>query len=232
MRRDLTNLVGNAARDYRQRRYRGLDQKCVNWREQQVVAKLLTQCRLTGGTLLDVPCGYGRFTPLFAHLGISAIGADKSIDMLELATETHFPHGRERWLQANILALPFAEDTFDCALCIRLLHHPFSDAERQRILRELARVARRFVVISFYRLTTLHALARRSLNPRWPNERRRLGMMTIPQLQVLAQSSGLQIQQVRSVLLFCHAQTFVVLAKNSGAPDQERPSAYANAPSD
>ena len=178
----------------------------MNWREQRIVARLLTQCRLGSGLLLDVPCGYGRFTPLFAHLGIAAIGADMSRDMLHLAVESHAPHGRGRWLCASILDLPFADGTFDGALCIRLLHHRYSDAERQCILRELARVSRRFVLISFYRRTSLHALTRR-----WPGSRRRLGMMTVPQLQALAQASGLQIQRAYSLLRFCHAQTFVAL---------------------
>jgi ubiquinone/menaquinone biosynthesis C-methylase UbiE len=209
MGKDVIGLPGNGARDYQQRRYRGLDQAWVNWREQRIMARLLTQCRLAGGTLLDVPCGYGRFSPLFARLGITAIGADMSRDMLRLAAETQAPQGRGHWLRANIFALPFAEGTFDGALCIRLLHHRYSDAERQRILHELARVSRRFVLISFYRLTSLHALTRR-----WPGTRRRLGMMTLPQLQELAQASGLQIQHMHSLLRYCHAQTFVLLIKD------------------
>src|ERR671924_2360731 len=89
MGKDITSLSGNGARDYQQRRYRGLDQAWVNWREQRIMARLLTQCQLAGGTLLDVPCGYGRFAPLFARLGITAVGADMSRDMLHLAVETH-----------------------------------------------------------------------------------------------------------------------------------------------
>ena len=88
-------------------------------------------------------------------------------------------------------------------------HLKISDAERQRILCELARVSRRFVIISFYRSTLLHTLARH-----WRGSRGRLAMMTLPHLQELAQASGLQIQRVHSLLRFCHAQTFVVLTKD------------------
>lgn len=200
----------HGARDYQRRRYQSLDQAWVNWREHRMLAKLLTQCRSTSGVLLDVPCGYGRFTPLFARLGIAAIGADVSRDMVSLAAETNAPQGSGRWVCASISALPFADGTFEGALCIRLLHHRYSDAERQGILRELARVSRRFVLISVYRRPSLHALTRR-----WPGTRRRLGMLTLPQLQGLAQASGLQIQRVCSLLRFCHAQTFVVLTKSS-----------------
>jgi hypothetical protein len=102
-------------------------------------------------------------------------------------------------------------------LCIRLLHHRYSDAERQRILCELARVSRRFVIVSFYRSTLLHTVARH-----WRGSRGRLTTMTFPHLLELVQASGLQIQRVHSLLRFCHAQTFVVLTKTYSAGSRPR----------
>jgi SAM-dependent methyltransferase len=96
------------------------------------------------------PGGYGRFAPLYARLGITVIGADLSPQMVHLAAAPHAQPSRGYWLCASILALPFAEDTFDGVRCLRLLHHRSSDAERQRMLGALARVSRRFVLISFY----------------------------------------------------------------------------------
>ena len=208
MHKDLTSGIGNGPQDYQRQRYRSLDQAWVNWREQRLLAQMLTQCQLTHSTVLDVPCGYSRFAPLYARLEITAIGADVSYDMAHLAAANHARHGRERWLCADVLALPFTDSVFDSVLCIRLLHHRYSDAERQRILCELARVSRRFVIISFYRSTLLHTLARH-----WRGSRGRLAMMTLPHLRELAQASGLQIRRVHSLLRFCHAQTFVVLTK-------------------
>jgi ubiquinone/menaquinone biosynthesis C-methylase UbiE len=205
---DNTHCVGNDPQDYQQQRYRSLDQVWVNWREQRLLAQLLTQCQLAKGTVLDVPCGYSRLAPLYARLGITALGADVSYDMAHLAAANHARHGWQRWLCADVLALPFIDSVFDGVLCIRLLHHRYSDAERQRILGELARVSRRFVIISFYRSTLLHAVARH-----WRGARGRLAMMTLPHLRELAQASGLQIQGVHSLLRYCHAQTFVVLTK-------------------
>jgi ubiquinone/menaquinone biosynthesis C-methylase UbiE len=207
---DNTHCVGNDPQDYQQQRYRSLDQAWVNWREQRLLAQLLTQCQLAKGTVLDVPCGYSRLAPLYARLGITALGADVSYDMAHLAAASHARHGWQRWLCADVLALPFIDSVFDGVLCIRLLHHRYNDAERQRILGELARVSRRFVIISFYRSTLLHAVARH-----WRGARGRLAMMTLPHLRELAQASGLQIQGVHSLLRYCHAQTFVVLTKTS-----------------
>ena len=185
MSKDITSGIGNGPQDYQQQRYRSLDQAWVNWREQRLLAQMLTQCQLTKGTVLDVPCGYSRFAPVYAHLGITAIGADVSYDMVHLAAANHTQHGRQRWLCASALALPFIDSIFDSVLCIRLLHHRYSDDERQRILCELARVSRRFVIISFYRPTLLHSVARH-----WRGARGRLAMMTLPHLRELAQASG------------------------------------------
>lgn len=197
--------------DYQRQRYRSLDQALVNWREQRLVAALLTSCQLQHGSLLDVPCGFGRFTPLFARLGIQATGADVSGDMVRLARSQQVPEGRGRWLHTNILALPFADNSFDCVFCVRLLHHRFSAEERLRLVGELARVSRRFVLVSFYRTAVLHTLARS-----WRGPRGRLAMMTTAQWHTLAQQSQLRILQQRALCRGCHAQTFAVLTKESG----------------
>jgi ubiquinone/menaquinone biosynthesis C-methylase UbiE len=175
------------------------------------------QCQLTNSSVLDVPCGYSRFASLYARLGITAIGADVDYAMAHLAATNHIRHGREGWLCADVLALPFTDSVFDSVLCIRLLHHRYSDAERQRILCELARVSRRFVIISFYRSTLLHTMARH-----WRGSRGRLTTMTFPHLRELLQASGLQIQRVHSLLRFCHAQTFVVLTKTHSTESRAR----------
>jgi ubiquinone/menaquinone biosynthesis C-methylase UbiE len=204
------HTTGSGAKDYQQRRYRSVDQALVNWREQRIIEALLTSCQLRGGSLLDVPCGYGRFTPLFARLGIMAMGADVRRAMVCLARENQPGPEMSHWLQANIFALPFADNAFDCVLSIRLLHHYYSDAERIRIVRELARVSRRFVVLSVYHATPLHTLVRS-----WRRMRSRLSMLTTAEFQELIQASGLHLWRQRALCRWCHAQTFVVLRKSA-----------------
>jgi SAM-dependent methyltransferase len=196
-------------RDYQQQRYRSLDQAVVNWREQRLVESLLTTCHLTQGSLLDIPCGFGRFTALFARLGITATGADFSGDMVRLANTQEVPEGRGRWLHTDIFHLPFADNTFDCTFCVRLLHHRFSPAERLHLLRELARVSRRYILVSVYLSSPLHTLARH-----WRGTRGRLAMLTTAQWHDLARQSGLRILQQRALCRLCHAQTFAVLTKD------------------
>ena len=203
-------MTGEGARHYQQQRYRSVDQALVNWREQRIVEALLHTCQLRGGSLLDVPCGYGRFTALFARLGMTVTGADVSRDMVHLARENQGSSGRGGWLSADIGQLPFADGTFDCAFSVRLLHHRYSHDDRVRILRELARVSRRFVLISFYLSTPLHTLARY-----WRGTRGRLSMMSTAQWQDLVQQSQLHLLEQRALCRFGHAQTFAVLVKDT-----------------
>src|SRR5262245_4034202 len=107
MGKTVASRTGDGPQGYQQQRYRSLDQAWVNWREQRLLARLLTQCQLANGTVLDVPCGYSRFAPLYARLGMTAFGADVSYDMARLAAATHKQHSAERWLCADVLALPF-----------------------------------------------------------------------------------------------------------------------------
>jgi hypothetical protein len=51
---------------YRLNRYRHVDQAWVNRREQRLIAQLLEAWHMSGGTLLDIPCGYGRLAPVYS----------------------------------------------------------------------------------------------------------------------------------------------------------------------
>ena len=187
---------------------RRLDQVWVNWREQRLVKGLLRECRLERGSLLDVPCGYGRFAPLFACLGIQAFGIDLDLEMVRLAVGSQLGDDKVRGACASAFQLPFADDSFDGVICIRLLHLQFSDVERLVILRELARVSRRYVIISVYHFTPLHGVAR--LFNSTPG---RVKQMTRGQLSDLVRDSGLERQSVRYLMPYFHMQAVVVLRK-------------------
>ena len=207
MQQGTVRAAKNGARAYQQQRYRSLDQRWVNWREQRILTQLLTESRLAGGSILDIPCGYGRLTALCARLGITTIGADLRLDMVRLAGENV---SGSQWVRASIFNLPFANDAVDGVLCIRLLHHRYSFTERQQMLRELARVARRTIILSFYWFTPVHAVARH-----WRGTRGRLAMMSMPEFRELVRTCGLHVQHRRSLLPLWHAQTFVVLSKDA-----------------
>lgn len=99
-----------------------------------------------GETLLDVGCGTGWFTRRFAsldgdNLAWNVTGLD--VDPARLAFAR--VHGRgERYLEGDATALPFADACFDVVVSVTALCFV---PDWQRALAEMARVARRAVVL-------------------------------------------------------------------------------------
>jgi len=92
--------------------------------------------------VLDVGCGGGRHTIYLARLGLRVTAGDQSALALE---ETR------RWLQReqlrasltqlDMVALPFAPETFDAVLSVNVLHHA-QPGEARRAVEEVWRVLR------------------------------------------------------------------------------------------
>ena len=89
------------------------------------------------GRALDAGCGHGFQTALLAQLGYATHGIDLSAALLALASR-HVP--RARLARGDLMALPYADDTFDavssCGSTLSFVEDP------DRALREIARVLR------------------------------------------------------------------------------------------
>ncbi len=120
-------------------------------RDLRLVSRLLARHRATPERVLDVPAGTGRLRANFAD-SRRYVAVDRSPSMLAQCEGNR--------LQADILALPFPDDCFDLVLCCRLLHH-LDPSERRACLRELARVSRGWVIVSFWDSASYHAWRRR-----------------------------------------------------------------------
>ena len=88
-------------------------------------------------SLLDVGCGNGVFTYYFEQVCGFVSGLDNSRNML---AENPCP----RVLQAEATDLPFRDSSFDVVFEANVLHHV---QERPKVVREMARVSRRWVVL-------------------------------------------------------------------------------------
>ncbi|MBI2993609.1 MAG: class I SAM-dependent methyltransferase [Gammaproteobacteria bacterium] len=92
-----------------------------------------------GGSLLDVGCGTGYFTRLFARdVGGSVIGLDPNEEWLSYA-RAHETQG-ERYLSGRAETLPFPDRSFDYTISITSLCFM---SQQEQALRELVRVTRR-----------------------------------------------------------------------------------------
>ena len=195
---------------YKQNRYRSIDQSWVNQHEKHLVEHLLSLYNLSGATVLDAPCGYGRFFPLYKHFGMPTTGVDLNLDMTQLARQMSPWLNRQQILHGDVLNLPFASETFDIVICIRLLHHTFHESERRQLFMELARVSHRYVLISYYHFDWLHAW---SCLWRWRRKGRVPAILNEDTFNELTRVNNLEILSTHSLLRYGHMQTFSMLEK-------------------
>jgi SAM-dependent methyltransferase len=112
-------------------------------------------------TVLDMPSGGGRLSPVIGEFVQSIIEMDISIGQLLYVRENSRISVPQVCIRASGFQIPLKDGSVDGALCIRLSHHLFSLDEKERLLSELLRVARRFVIFSFVDSNSLKYTLRR-----------------------------------------------------------------------
>lgn len=107
-----------------------------------------------GESVLDLPCGAGRLLPLLRdELGHRVVQADGSLAMLQQARTRATPPVPAAL--GNALAMPFADRAVDGVVMFRFLHHLPREVALAA-LAEACRVAKRFVVVSFFHPCSVH----------------------------------------------------------------------------
>lgn len=128
-------------------RYRSGRHARINELEQNSLRKLLSGL----GNLdvaLDLPSGTGRLAGVLGEYADRVILADTSPVMLEFA-RANLGDAAE-YLRTNAEAIGLPAESVDLVFCHRLLNHVPDPGVRARIMTELARVSRRYVVVSCY----------------------------------------------------------------------------------
>jgi SAM-dependent methyltransferase len=160
--------AGHAQR-YFNKHQRGFWRRLNTWREAGMARRAL---QLAGDPLsvLDLPCGTGRFWDLLAENPRRKIfAADLNPSMFETglkfrpATLTR----RVEAFQASAFLVPKADNFVECVFSIRLLHHIAHRQDRLAILREFKRVSSSAIIISLWVDGNYRAIRqqRRSLRP-------------------------------------------------------------------
>jgi ubiquinone/menaquinone biosynthesis C-methylase UbiE len=117
--------------------------------------------RIPMGTVLDVPCGNGRFSVHLAKNGYRITAADYSEDMLELAHKAACADGLVfPVIKNDVENLDFTDQAFETVLCFRLFHHFPEAATRQRVVSEICRVAEKYVALSYFSPYSISSLKR------------------------------------------------------------------------
>ncbi len=153
-----------------------------NRRDLSAIARAIDAAQARGGPIraaLDVPCGTGRLAPLLLERSIAASGADVSLEMLAVARRKlpdDFP-----LFQCSADAIPLASGSVDAVFAIRFLFHLDREG-RGRVLAEMRRVARRWVILD----------ARHRYNVRWAAWRLRQALGLLPKVQDRFSRDGLE----------------------------------------
>jgi 2-polyprenyl-3-methyl-5-hydroxy-6-metoxy-1,4-benzoquinol methylase len=112
-----------------------------------------------GGSMLDVPCGFGRVTVRALRQGFQVCAADLSEEMLALTRQNLSSAGLSAEVRTeDVEHLSFGDRRFHAVVCFRLFHHFPSREIRARAVAECCRVANDFVVLSYlspYSFTSL-----------------------------------------------------------------------------
>jgi len=130
------------ASSYDAERFRGARGAFVDWLERRLLDQAMDGLA-SGSRVLDLPVGTGRMSRYLESKGHEVVGSDISLAMMQVAGE--LSGGRAALVRGDGETLPFADNSFDVAVCFRLLVHLPEEA-RLSVLREMARVARTRVI--------------------------------------------------------------------------------------
>jgi SAM-dependent methyltransferase len=134
-------------------------------RERSLITRLLGSSGKVG-TLLELPCGGGRLSPSFAPWTDLLIQADTGWGQLFHAKQRPPLPTPSLLMSASGFHIPFRDASLDGVACVRLNHHLPTVDERHRLLRELLRVAKRYVLMTFFDQRSVKArLRQRSKKP-------------------------------------------------------------------
>jgi ubiquinone/menaquinone biosynthesis C-methylase UbiE len=175
-----------SARGYEQRRFAGKRRGRRLDRLEKDFAAHLFQRIGPGACVLDIPCGNGRFFPIFSNAKQLTM-ADYSPHMLQACQERFGKPEQVTYIQADISSIPLSDRCVDLCFCMRLFHHMKNDEVRSSALRELTRVSKKYVALSFYNKNRFRYYKKviRGKKPRG-------NYITLTHLKNLAQQAGLR----------------------------------------
>lgn len=140
------------ARRYFEKHQHGFWRRLNTWREAGMARQALA---LAGRprSVLDLPCGTGRFWPLLAEDRRRKIfAADLNPAMFETGLKFR-PESVTRRIeafQASAFSIPKPSNFVECVFCIRLLHHMEQPDDRLSILQEFKRVTSSTIIVSLW----------------------------------------------------------------------------------
>lgn len=165
--------------------------------------------------LLDLPCGGGRVSPPLAPHTDLLIEADIALGQVRYGRANGRVTVPQVWMTASGFHIPLRDGGVDGTVCIRLNHHLPTAAERERLVRELLRVSRRFVIMTFFDFHSLKNTLRRMRRPF--DKKPPKCTMTVAELRRLAGSCGAELAACPALFAIGSGHRYALLVKKTPA---------------
>jgi ubiquinone/menaquinone biosynthesis C-methylase UbiE len=202
------------ARSYDRKRFSGVVGTTFDALEKRAIGRLVAVvCReVPLPRVLDVPCGTGRITEYLLNRGLEVSGGDVSEAMLSIARPRCARFGTmASFSRLDLDCVVGPDEGFDLVTCIRLFHH-LETEDRGRILRQLARVSRHYVLANFSLASPYYRMRRRV--------KRMLGQgvssasSTRDDIEREARSAGLRVAKQRLICPWASENVVVLFEKD------------------
>lgn len=140
--------AGDSYHGERAKQYDSVRTQQASWHaEQEGVAEALRGLKNIG-EVLDIPVGTGRFFRFYKDMGMQVTGLDVSKEMLSEARHLATSIGLNPTLvSGDAKKTNFLDASFDLVVCFRFLHSIIALGEAREVIRELARVSRKYALI-------------------------------------------------------------------------------------
>lgn len=155
--------------------------------------------------VLDAPCGAGRLTLWAARQGWEVSGLDlgkAAVDHTRAVLDEAGKPARVR--EGDVFNLPWESRHFDAVICFRLLHHFAERAERRELVREMARVSRGYVLVSYLAPWSYTGLKRR-LRAAVGGHRHRQNHTPLSELVADMEAEGFRLDRDMAQRRFLHS---------------------------
>jgi SAM-dependent methyltransferase len=143
---------------------RTLRRRINNWSIYRTIMRAFRDCHAQEPILM-APCGYGWFFDRFQRDKMRIVGIDIDNQTVEYARTAITP--APRIIEGSLLEMPFQDGEFDFIVNNRFMPH-FDADFRAKAFKELARVARRYVLVHYDHPISVRQILRRLRGARKP----------------------------------------------------------------
>ena len=193
--------------DYKERPLKRMSTAREYW-----LLRSLLQSQGHSERILELPCGGGRLSAQIEPFTDLLVEADIAEGQV-LYGKKNAPQDKPRiWMTASAFHIPFKNDSFDGTVCVRLCHHLPTENERERLMKELFRVSRRFVLMTFF---DYHSLKNRLRRIRRPfNHKPSKATMTMDNVRRLARENGAELVACPALAILGSGHRYALMVKS------------------